>query len=90
MSQIRPGYKTTEFYLTVGYVASAVAIIVDALSKSGPLSSSPAAIMYLSAIGLVSGAVATAMYSLSRGQVKSVDAANTSAAPVIDTAPAVG
>lgn len=60
---IKPGYKTTEFWLTV--LATVVGLVV---ASGGAPHAGPVA----QALALIGSALATAGYSVSRGNAKSV------------------
>lgn len=69
---MKPGWKSTEFWLSL------VAVAIGALLSSGAITNQPV----LQALGVVSGALAAMGYSAARGITKSGEAKASAAAAV--------
>jgi len=68
---ITPGIKTSEFYVTILGVLTAVSAVIDTLSKDAFVSSHPALATGITTAGIVVSALLAGCYVIGRSLVKS-------------------
>ena len=83
---MKPGYKSSELYLTIATALGIMATAVDAVEKSQMLQHNPIAVAILASVVTIAVAAQSIAYTLGRSTVKAADLST----PAVETTQAVG